>query len=287
MNHSSTKDALRVEDWAGEMGRRWLRYLDAFESMIAPVGDALLARADFQPGQRVVDVGCGGGISSRAIAQSVAPVGTVLGVDISVELVAEANRRAERSGLANVRFVAADAGSAALPDAPFDRLHSRFGTMFFAEPPSAFRNLAHMLTVGGRADFAVWAPAKENPWVAGLMGVMQRHIELPPPEPRAPGPFALAEQEYFSELLRGSGFADIEFELWRGILWVGGVGASTSVALDFFLNAMSFGDIAKEQPADVLCKIEADLTEFFQAHESSHGVGMEGAAWLVSARRVR
>ena len=72
-------DRLEPEDWAGEMGERWLAQLDRFESMISPVGDALLARAAFQPGERVVDLGCGGGATSFAIAEAVAPRGHVLG----------------------------------------------------------------------------------------------------------------------------------------------------------------------------------------------------------------
>ena len=278
-------DSLRAEDWAGEMGARWLAHLDRFESMIAPVGEALLLRADYRPGERVIDIGCGGGASARAIAAQVTPGGVVVGVDVSPDLVAEAERRAELAGAANVRFVTADAATVTLPDAPFDRLHSRFGSMFFAEPAPAFRNLARLLKSGGRADFAVWAAAKDSPWVAELMGVLRRHIDMPKPAPHAPGPFALDDPEYFGGLLGQAGFTDVDFQLWRGTQWIGGPGASPDDALDFLLHAMSFGDVVNEQPPALQKVIHDELLGLFRKHASAAGVGMEAIAWLVAARR--
>jgi SAM-dependent methyltransferase len=286
MSNKTNKDALRVEDWAGEMGQRWLSHVDSFEEMIAPVGAALLERADYQRGERVVDVGCGGGISSRAIAQQVAPSGSVVGVDISAALIGESQRRAQTAGLSNCSFVQADAAVASIPGAPFDRLHSRFGSMFFPEPAVAFQNLGKMLRSGGRADFAVWAPAQNSPWVSELMGVLRRHIDMPKPEPRAPGPFALDDPDYFGSLLRGGGFTDLDFHFWRGTQLIGGKGATPEKAFSFVLDAMSFGDVAKEQPEPIRANIRAELIELFQAHASPQGIGMEAIAWLVSARRI-
>jgi SAM-dependent methyltransferase len=285
MNKKTDRDALRVEDWAGEMGERWLSHVGTFEDMLAPVGSALLARANYQRGERVVDIGCGGGVSSHAIAQQIAPSGSVVGVDISATLISECQRRAHAVRLSNCTFVNADAATASIVGAPFDRLHSRFGSMFFAEPVGAFQNLGKMLRSGGRADFAVWASAQNSPWVSGLMGVLRRHIDMPKPEPRTPGPFALDDPDYFGSLLRGGGFTDLDFHLWRGTQWIGGSGASPAQALSFVLNAMSFGDVAKEQPEPIQVKIRAELLELFAAHASPQGVGMEAIAWLVAARR--
>jgi SAM-dependent methyltransferase len=276
-------DGLSAEDWAGEMGERWLVNLDRFESMIAPVGDALLARAGLRAGERVVDIGCGGGATSREIARRVQPGGTVVGVDISAALVAEAARRAASAGLTNAAFVVADAAAALPPGAPFDRLVSRFGSMFFANPATAFQNLDRMLRTGARADFAVWAPARENAWVAGLMGVVGAHMEIPAPVPRAPGPFAFDDPEYFRAVLEEAGFRDLQFQRWEGQQLIGGAGADPADAVRFVLNAMSFGALVQEQPPALRAAVETELTALFAAHRTPAGIAMGANVWLVSA----
>jgi SAM-dependent methyltransferase len=283
-NQAATIDALNAEDWAGEMGDRWLRNLDRFESMLAPIGVALLQQANYMPGQRVIDVGCGGGASSVAIARLVAPQGSVLGVDISPALVAEANRRASHARQSSASFIAADAATLHV-DAPFDRLHSRFGSMFFSDPAAAFRNLGALLRSGGQADFAVWAPAKDSPWVARMMGVLLNHLDLPAPVPRTPGPFALDDPDYFGALLRQAGFDQLQFNLWRGEQAIGGTGSNADTAVDFVLDSMSIGDLAKEQPPPVREKIRSELVQMFRSHERPEGVMMTAIAWLVSGRR--
>ena len=276
---------LAGEDWAGEMGERWLASLDRFESMISPVGDALLTRAAFLPGERVVDVGCGGGASSREIAASVAPGGVVQGLDLSPGLVAEATRRAAAEGIRNATFSVGDASSVLPPGAPFDRLFSRFGTMFFADPPAAFRNLGRMVKSGGRADLAVWAPAKGNPWVSGLMGIVRNHVELPTPAPGTPGPFSLDDPERLRLLLEGGGFGEIDVYFWQGQQLVGGAGATAASAARFVLESMSFGQLVAAQPEALRNTIEAEIREHFAAHQTPSGVVMGANAWLVRATR--
>ncbi len=282
---NATMLATHVEDWSGDMGERWLANLDRFESMISPVGDALLARAAFRPGEQVVDIGCGGGASTRAIAASILPGGRVTGVDVSASLIAEAARRAAQDGLTNASVLAADAATAAVPGAPFGRLFSRFGCMFFADPQAAFVNLGRLLHPGGRADFAVWAPARGNPWVSGLMGIVRNHVEVPKPEPGTPGPFSLDDPDHFRALLEGGGFTDLDFHFWQGKQLVGGAGASAASAARFVLDAMSFGQLLADQPAAVRATAEAEIRELFVAHETPSGVIMGANAWLVSARR--
>jgi SAM-dependent methyltransferase len=274
------------EDWAGEMGERWLANLDRFESMIAAAGDALIARADFKRGERVIDIGCGGGASTRAIAALIAPNGVVQGLDIAPVLVAEATRRARAAGLANAAFSVGDAATTTPPGAPYDRLFSRFGSMFFTDPPSAFRNLGRMVRPGGRIDLGVWSPAKGNPFTSGLMGVLRKHIEVPTPAPGTPGPFSLDEPDRVRTLLEGAGFADVDFYFWQGQLLVGGAEADAATAARFVLEAMSFGRLLAEHPQPVRTAVEAGLRELFVPHQTASGVAMRGNAWFVSARRL-
>lgn len=273
-----------AEDWSGEMGERWLKNLDRFEGMIAPVGRALLARAAFRSGERVVDVGCGAGATSLEIAASVGAGGAVLGLDISPVLIEAAERRARAADARSLSFRCADASRASLDVPPFDRLFSRFGVMFFADAPRAFANLRRFVRAGGRVDFSVWAPARENAWIAQTLAMIGEFVELPRPEPRAPGPFALDDPAYVRELLERAGFSSVEFETWRGDQPVGGPGATPEDAVEFVFDAMSLGRMLDEASPDARSKVRARLANLFARHRSSAGILMSGTAHLVRAR---
>lgn len=274
-------NALKGEDWAGEMGVKWLTHIDRFEGMIAPIGDALLARAGIAPGERVIDLGCGGGLTSLAAARATGPEGAVLGLDISPELIDEARRRAE--GHPNVTFICADAATVAL-DTPYDRLISRFGSMFFADPFAAFTNLHALLKPGGRIDLAIWAAPRDNPWMMELMGVARSHIDIPSPDPRAPGPFAFADLEYVGDILTIAGFSVPDIEAYQGEQAIGGPGATPDEAADFALATMAIGRALAEAGDDVLAHARADLLALFGRHHvPGRGVMLANKVWLVSA----
>ncbi|WP_016747695.1 class I SAM-dependent methyltransferase [Rhizorhabdus wittichii] len=276
-------DSLAAHDWAGQAGTRWLAQLDRFEGMIEPIGKALLAQAAYTASETVVDVGCGGGWTTRQIAAAVGNTGFALGLDISADLVAAASERATRAGLANIRFEQGDAAIAMPEEAPFDRLFSRFGSMFFAQPYPAFANLRRMLREGGRLDIAVWAPVAENPWQRSIMGVISEQIDLPTLQPRAPGPFALAEQDYVIDLLQSAGFSDIKFDVWTGDQRIGGPGSDAESAARFVLDGMHIGDLVRPSGAEVREAIQRDLAALFERNRDDDGVRMGAKAWLGSA----
>lgn len=273
-----------AEDWAGEMGERWLRNLERFEGMIAPVGRTLMERAAFRAGERVLDVGCGGGATSLEISKRVGATGEVLGLDISPALIAAGERRARAAGAGNLRFRCADAATASLEEPPFDRLFSRFGVMFFPDAAAAFANLHRFVRPGGRADFGVWAPARENIWLVHTLAVIGEFVELPRPVPHTPGPFALDEPDYFRELLENAGFSSVGFETWRGDQCVGGPGATPEEAAGFILDAMSIGKMLDEVGPDSRAKVRARLVELYMRHRAPDGIRMPGTAYLVSAK---
>lgn len=279
----TASDPLRGEDWAGEMGARWLANIDRFEGMLAPIGAALLARADYAPGDRVLDLGCGGGATTLAIAKAVGPQGAAVGLDIAPMLIAKAQERAAKAG-STARFVCADAASARLAEPPFDRLFSRFGSMFFPAPVPAFANLAAMLKPGARIDLAVWASPRDNPWMMEVMSVVRQHIEIPPAIPRAPGPFAFEDLAYLEEVLTGAGFTGIEVAAYEGLQPFGGPGATPQEALDFVLAAMAVGQLLDEAGAQIREAASAELLDLFTRHHvPGAGVMMGCKAWLVRA----
>lgn len=277
-------DALKPEDWAGEMGLKWLANLDRFEQMIAPIGEALLTHANFQSGETVVDLGCGGGATTLAIAELVGPSGKIMGVDISPDLVTAARQRATQAGATNIEFTCADASTVHLPDAPYDRLFSRFGSMFFEDPFSAFQNLHRLLRKGGRMDLAVWGPPRDNLWMMEMMGVVRNHVEVPPAVPRAPGPFAFEDLEYLQQILSSGGFTEMKTSAYEGLQPVGGVGATPEQAADFASAAMATGRLLRDQGEAVVAAARQDLISLFDRHHvPGKGVLMQGKVWLVSA----
>ena len=277
-------EALKGEDWAGEMGARWLASLDRFEGMIAPIGAALLTQADYRPGERVLDLGCGGGATTLAIADAVGAQGAALGLDVAPMLVARAQERAVAAG-SSARFVCADAATATLDEPPFDRLFSRFGSMFFAKPVPAFANIKAKLKPGARIDLAVWANPRDNLWMMEVMGVVRQHIEIPPATPRAPGPFAFEDLTYLEEVLTGAGFSGMEVTPYEGRQPVGGPGASPREAVDFVLSSMAVGRVLNEAGTAIRDAARADLIELFtQRHVAGEGVMMGCKAWLVKAQ---
>lgn len=273
------------EDWAGDMGERWLSNLSGFEGSIALIGAALIDHAGYAGGERVLDLGCGGGATTLEIAKRVGPAGEAVGLDISPALVDFANRRAGEAGLSNARFVCADAATAQLAEAPFDRLFSRFGSMFFAEPVAAFANIRAMLKPDARIDLAVWASPAENPWMTGAMGAVRGHVELPAPVPRAPGPFAFEEPHYLTEVLQSAGYADVRVTPHSCLLPVGGPGKTPEEAARFVTSAMAFGQVLQDHPAEVRDAAMRDILALFESHHvPGSGVTMAAKVWLVSAR---
>lgn len=276
-------EKLGGEDWSGDMGERWLANLDRFEAMIGPIGEALIERARPAAGERVVDLGCGGGATTRAIAARVAPGGEAIGLDIAPMLVAEARKRSE--GIANIAFECGDAATATLEGAPYDRMISRFGSMFFTEPHKAFANLHSMLKPGARLDLAVWGPPRDNAWMMEMMGVVRSHVEVPPAEPRAPGPFAFEDLGYLGEVLDAGGFGSVEVEAYNGRQAIGGPDTTPEEAVRFVLSSLGVGRVLDEQPEAIREAAAADMLALFERnYVAGEGVMLGCKVWLVTAK---
>ncbi|CAN5831793.1 methyltransferase domain-containing protein [soil metagenome] len=264
--------------WNGPGGQGWLASQKRIERSISGFGQAALAEAAARPGEQVIDVGCGPGGTTAALARAVAPTGHVLGVDISQVLI----DKAREQRLDNVTFAVGDAAAHPFETARHNLVFSRFGVMFFADPVVAFGNLLRALKPAGRLVFVCWRTPQENPW--GLVPFRAAQPFLPPvqrPGPEEPGQYAFGDRARVERILMQAGFAAPAFTPLDRSVWM-----ADSIA-EFLDGAQRFGVLAKPfaeaAPADVE-RAKAAITAALTPHQGPDGITLPGACWLVSAR---
>jgi len=266
----------QIDYWNGQAGATWVAAQARLDAMLEPLSVIALQRAAVQAGERVIDVGCGCGATSLAMAQQGAEV---WGLDISAPMLDHARARAD--GLSGVTFSVGDAASVPLtPD--HDLIFSRFGVMFFADPVAAFRHLRSGLRDDGRLVFLCWQAPRENPWVSVGGAAIQPFLPTPaaPPDPRAPGPFAFGDLDYLHGVLAAAGYANIVIDSVREKLTLG---ADLDEAMAFQGQVGPAARALAELQGDQREAALAAAREALVPYLSSTGVVLEGATWLVSA----
>jgi SAM-dependent methyltransferase len=221
-------------------------------------------------GERVLDIGCGAGQTTRDAARAAAP-GPVVGIDISEALLDQARRRSD--GLANVSYVLADAQTHAFPDEDFDVAISRFGTMFFADPVAAFANIARALRPGARFVQLVWQSYERNEWVTEIDRVLGAT--------GAPSDaFSLGDETRLRQVL--AGFDGIRFAAVHEPVFYGPDGAA---AVEFVSAFQSTSDALAAKSPDEAGHALARLRALMDEHQTAAGVAFESRAWIVTAVR--
>ena len=277
------ENADQSEYWRS--AQQWVDCQDQLDAMMQPVLDRLLAEADLQTGQRVLDIGCGTGASSMAAARMVGPSGQVTGADISDIMLDRARQRTRAAGIDNALYVEGDAQSFTFDAARYDRVISRFGVMFFGDPVAAFGNIARALRPGCPLVFLCWAGLAGNPWFAIPRQAAIDVLGAPPPaDPRAPGPMAFAERDYVGGILRDAGWRDIEAtEITLDLTPRGSVEDIAGFAARLGPASRIITDLNGTE-ADAR-RIEARVAKRMAPYDTGHGVRVPAALNLVRALR--
>ncbi|GAB3842240.1 class I SAM-dependent methyltransferase [Dactylosporangium cerinum] len=247
-----------------------------FDSELSRLSAVLCDAWDIRPGERVLDVGCGAGQTTREAARA-AQAGRVLGVDVSAAAVERARTRAE--GLDNVTFECADAQVHDFAPGSFDVVISRFGTMFFADPVAAFTNIGRALRPGGRLVMLVWQARDRNEWA---VTIRQALAVTGPAADDGPDAFSLADPSTGDGILRAAGFVDVQFaDVDEPVYY----GPDEAAALAWVRGFSSTAAALKNADPAVASLAVTGLRDAFAARISDQGVWFGARAWLVTALR--
>jgi SAM-dependent methyltransferase len=253
------------------------------DRQIEPLGQAAIDALVPRSAERIVDVGCGCGQTTLALARRVGPTGFVLGVDISRPLLQIARSRPRDPGLkVDFRELDAQVGNlaAAGGDARFDAVYSRFGVMFFGDPVAAFANIRNSLHPGGRLAFVCWRPLAENDWMRlPLEAALPLLPPMPAADPTAPGPFAFADAGRVTEILRAAGYVEIVCR--KHDAFIGG--GDLEQTLNLSLNLGPLGAVLREQP-QYTAPVSRAVRAVLERYVTPAGVLMPAAVWIVGAQ---
>src|SRR3989440_12081115 len=253
------QNADQIAYWNGPAGQRWADRQAAQDILLGPVADLVIDRAKPKAGERVLDVGCGSGVTTIAFARKVAPSGHAFGVDISAPMLARARASAPKE--LPVDFALADATVYPFDPASFDLLASRFGVMFFADPVLSFANLRKSLRPTGRLAFACWREPRENAWMMTPLMAAYKHVpKLPQLGPEDPGPFSFASETRVRRILSEAGFSGIEMERCDLTLDVA-IGRGLDGAVETALEIGPTSRALEGQPADVVAAATVSIRE--------------------------
>jgi SAM-dependent methyltransferase len=275
---------VEAQEWAGQMGQEWARRVEALDRQLAPAGAVGLAALAPRPGERILDLGCGAGATTARIVKAVGPEGAVTGIDISPDLLAVARAR---PGNQAATFLEGDAQDWDFAAGTYDALFSRFGCMFFADPPAAYANLRRALQPGARVVLTVWRDLGANPWAA-LPAAVGAEVLGPaePATPGAPGPFAWADPMIFRRILEGAGFSGVEWREEPITLQIGEAGEARPVerAVAMLTRIGPAARRLKGQPEAARAAVAERLVPALEPFVSDGWVRMPGLIWVIRAR---
>jgi SAM-dependent methyltransferase len=276
-----------TEAWSGVLFDRFVQYRDLVVAGLKAHGDAAMELHPPEPGDRVLDIGCGFGDTTQQLAALVGAEGHATGVDVSEPFIEASIKEAAEAGVENVDFFATDVQVGDLGD-PYDYAFSRMGLMFFANPVQALRNIGRALRPGGRLVAVVWRRKLDNPWLHRAEQVVEQYLEEPeePEDVRCgPGPFSMANADTVSEQLQIAGFESPTFTR-RDLPFRIGDDLDHAVSYNTALGPAA--ELLRICPAEEVerlrPKLEREIREVLADYERSDGeVWGPASTWIISA----
>jgi SAM-dependent methyltransferase len=281
---SENDEATRA--WNGVLFDKFVRFKFLLTEGLAQHGEALLARCPPTPGSRLLDLGCGFGDMTRALAKRVTP-GEAVGVDVAQNFIDASIRDAQAEGTHNASFFRADAQTDDLRG-PYAAAYARFGLQFFASPVAAFRNVRRSLEPGASLAFVTWRKREDNPWLhvpeLCVRGIIAEEAETANEPTCGPGPFSMRSADLVSDQLNAAGFREISFQ--RNDVDIC-VGRDLAEAVEF---AMALGpageiirlagDLGRQKTPEIVAALKQAIAPFV----TPKGIYALSSAWLVTAR---
>lgn len=254
-----------------------LNRADFYDAELKKHNAHLRAAAGVGIHDRVLDIGCGAGQSTREAAR-VAVEGEAIGVDTSSEMLEVARQRSDELGLRNIAFELGDAQHHAFPAASFDLCISRFGVMFFADPAAAFANIARAMRSGARLAWMVWQSQEQNAWSGAIRRALAPGTAV---SANALTPFSLGDPAIATGLLNTAGFVSIDFIDVREPVFYG---PDVDMAFDALINLYLVKDAlaqTDEAPGTAMQR----LRDLLEAHMTPEGVLFDSRAWIITAHK--
>lgn len=271
-----------ASEWQGRVGANWAAQWRRTDRSFAPLTERLLQRSRAFVFNSALDVGCGAGELSLAVARG-RPQCRVVGVDISADLVATAQERG--INLANASFEVGDAATWR-PAAGFapEMLVSRHGVMFFADPRAAFAHLAEIAAPGAALMFSCFRDPAQNPFFTEVARLLP---DSPPADPHAPGPFAFADPARVEAILTDAGWQGVVFEPFDLAMVVGAGADPIEDAMTYFSTIGPAARAAAELPSAQAERLFDGIRNLARRHSLDGMVALRAATWIVTARSAR
>ena len=264
------------EIWNGRLGEGFLKVEKFIDATVEPFSKIAIEKVNAKEGDKILDIGCGHGSTSISLAKSGAKV---IGIDISEKMISRAKEKS--SNIPNISFYTSDAAVKNF-EKEYNHVFSRFGVMFFSDPYSAFSNIFSGITNKGKITFLCWQDISENDWINCTNEVLKpfQPEQTTPIDPRSPGGFSFSDKEYVFDILKGSGFSNIEINPLNTKF---DMGKSIDEIMSFHLSIGPLSGLMENLDDDTSKEVIRLVRVLLEGKMEESGLHLDAAAWLVTA----